>query len=72
MFIQYVILLVIFYHSKLNGNILLSASTREENDKIKTLNLFISYVQPRLKSIREKTKWRIVFSETKIKNHICL
>ena len=41
---KHVILSVIFYHSKLNGNTLLSASTREENDKIKTLNLLISYV----------------------------
>ena len=43
MFIQYVILLVIFYHSKLNGNILLSASTRK-----KTTKSIISFVANRV------------------------
>ena len=44
---KYGILLVYFYHSKLNGNIVVSFNC-EENDKIKTLNLFSSFVAFRI------------------------
>ena len=47
MFMKYGILLVYFYHSKLNGNIVVGFYC-EENDKIKTLNLFISFVAFRI------------------------